>query len=349
MTTHVETIDEPVRQQQPSSRWPKPVAALISFLTFPLIFVGGLVTTTDAGMAVPDWPTTYGYNMFLYPWYTWFFGPWDVFIEHGHRMLGALVGLATIALVIIVFRKDDRPWMRKLVVIALLAVVAQGMLGGLRVTQNNVQLAMVHGCFGQLFFALTAVILTTFSRFWGNPVAECQAEAETVRSQLAKPLRLALITTVLVYLQVVLGALIRHIPVTASTQTFSTLVIFHVAMALVVIGHIVAIALSLRKRKALAPAVGRYGKWLTCLVLLQVGLGLGTWVLKYGFPMGLGENRFFANHLVTTYGWWQEHITTAHVAIGALLFTNCVLLTTRLFRLRFEVGVEKVRVEADTT
>ena len=67
--------------------------------TFPLIWVGGLVTTYDAGMAVPDWPNTYGYNLFLYPWQTWLSGPWDLFIEHGHRLLGALVGMI-----------DDRAW-----------------------------------------------------------------------------------------------------------------------------------------------------------------------------------------------------------------------------------------------
>ena len=66
--------------------------------TFPLLLIGELVTSTDAGMAVPDWPTTYGYNPFLYPWATWWHGPWDVFIEHGHRLFGAAVGMVTIGL-----------------------------------------------------------------------------------------------------------------------------------------------------------------------------------------------------------------------------------------------------------
>ncbi len=73
----------------PPHRW----AVALACATFPLIWAGGLVTTYDAGMAVPDWPSTFGYNLFLYPWTTWFFGPWDLFIEHGHRLLGALVGL----------------------------------------------------------------------------------------------------------------------------------------------------------------------------------------------------------------------------------------------------------------
>src|SRR5437588_9980427 len=71
------------------SPWPHRLAIALALVTFPLIWVGGLVTTYDAGMAVPDWPGTYGYNLLRYPWQTWLAGPWDLFIEHGHRLLGA--------------------------------------------------------------------------------------------------------------------------------------------------------------------------------------------------------------------------------------------------------------------
>ena len=101
--------------------------------TFPLIWVGGLVTTYDAGMAVPDWPNTYGYNLFLYPWQTWLFGPFNVFIEHGHRLLGAAVGLIAIALVSVTWRCDSRTWVKSLAAATLVAVIFQGLLGGLRV------------------------------------------------------------------------------------------------------------------------------------------------------------------------------------------------------------------------
>ena len=76
--------------------WPHRLAVLLVCRDVSLIWVGGLVTTYEAGMAVPDWPSTYGYNLFLYPWQTWLPGPWDLFIEHGHRLLGATVGLLTI-------------------------------------------------------------------------------------------------------------------------------------------------------------------------------------------------------------------------------------------------------------
>src|SRR5438132_1897116 len=80
------------------SPWPHRWAVALACATFPLLWVGGLVTTTKAGMAVPDWPNTYGYNLFLYPWQTWLAGPWDLFVEHGHRMLAASIGLLTIGL-----------------------------------------------------------------------------------------------------------------------------------------------------------------------------------------------------------------------------------------------------------
>ena len=83
------------------SPWPHRWAVVLACATFPLVWVGGLVTTTDAGMAVPDWPSTFGYNMFLYPWQSWLAGPWDLFVEHGHRLLASSVGLMTIGLVIV--------------------------------------------------------------------------------------------------------------------------------------------------------------------------------------------------------------------------------------------------------
>ena len=79
---------------------------------FPLIWVGGLVTTHDAGMAVPDWPGTYGYNLFLYPLSTWLYGPFDLLIEHGHRLLGSWVGFLVILLCIWAWNTESRGWYR---------------------------------------------------------------------------------------------------------------------------------------------------------------------------------------------------------------------------------------------
>src|SRR5690606_6356261 len=86
--------------QQHESPWPHRWAVALVCATFPMIWIGGLVTTTGAGMAVPDWPNTYGYNLFLYPWQTWVFGPWKLFIEHGHRLFGTVVGMIAIGFLV---------------------------------------------------------------------------------------------------------------------------------------------------------------------------------------------------------------------------------------------------------
>src|SRR6267154_1770274 len=100
------------------SPWPHRLALLLCCATFPLVWVGGMVTTYKAGMAVPDWPTTYGYNLFLYPWQTWILGPWDLFIEHGHRLFGALVGMLTIALCVSLWMTKQPKWLRVMGLVA---------------------------------------------------------------------------------------------------------------------------------------------------------------------------------------------------------------------------------------
>src|SRR5690349_15701682 len=118
---------------------------LLAAATFPLVWIGGLVTSSKAGMAVPDWPTTYGYNPFLYPLSTWWNASWDVFVEHGHRLFGALVGLIAIGLVIVVWASDRRMWLRWAAVGALALVCLQGALGGLRVKFDDATFARIHG------------------------------------------------------------------------------------------------------------------------------------------------------------------------------------------------------------
>ena len=137
------------------------VAAAASVLL--LICSGGLVTSHEAGMAVPDWPNSFGYNMFLFPVSRWVGG---VFFEHTHRLIGSGVGLVTIALCVALFVIEDRRWVKTLGIIAVAAVVVQGVLGGLRVAENNPLLGLFHGCLAQSFFALMATIALVTSRFW---------------------------------------------------------------------------------------------------------------------------------------------------------------------------------------
>ncbi len=133
-------------------------AWILALTTFPLIWMGGLVTTYGAGMAVPDWPSTYGYNLFLYPLESWL-KVWDVFLEHGHRLLGSAVGLATIALTILLWRRDIRPAMWWLAGFALLGVCLQGVLGGLRVVGTKIHQSQIAWMPAPIFLCLAAGLL----------------------------------------------------------------------------------------------------------------------------------------------------------------------------------------------
>src|SRR6201984_2896120 len=128
-----------------------------------LICSGGLVTSHEAGMAVPDWPNSFGYNMFLFPISRWVGG---VFFEHTHRLIASLVGLLTIGLCLAIWLIEDRRWVKWLASVAVLAVIIQGVLGGLRVTEHNAILGLFHGCLAQAFFCLVATVALVTSRFW---------------------------------------------------------------------------------------------------------------------------------------------------------------------------------------
>jgi heme a synthase len=207
-----------------------------------LICSGGLVTSHDAGMAVPDWPNTFGYNMFLFPVSRWVGG---VFFEHTHRLIASTVGLLTVILCIALFVIEDRRWVKTLGLIAVSAVVVQGILGGLRVTENNAALGLFHGCLAQGFFALMATIALVTSRFWerleragteGNaatshasrrrpdglasPFAKASEDKNDAAlhqppltshlSLLTSCRRWVVVVTGMVFLQLVLGASMRH-------------------------------------------------------------------------------------------------------------------------------------------
>jgi len=147
-----------------SIHWPHLVACLLVAVTAVLLCFGALVTTFDAAMAVPDWPGTYGHNMFLFPLAEWLHGPWDLFLEHGHRLLGALAGLVSLALAAVAWRTDTRPAVRWLAVAAVGLVVLQGCLGGARVLLDDKTIAKVHACTGPLFFAVAVAIATLAGR-----------------------------------------------------------------------------------------------------------------------------------------------------------------------------------------
>lgn len=170
--------------------------------TFVLIWVGGLVTSHGAGMAVPDWPTTYGYNMFFFPISKWAGG---IFYEHSHRLVASAVGFLTIVLTVWIWLKDERHWLRCLAMIALGLVIIQGVLGGLRVTQMKDVIGVFHATLAQAFFSLVCAIALFTSRWWRR------AEAGRMPVDGLDGVRYSFaVVTVLVFAQLILGACMRH-------------------------------------------------------------------------------------------------------------------------------------------
>lgn len=324
--------------QSPESRWPFRVALALTLVTFPLIWVGGLVTTYDAGMAVPDWPGTYGYNLFLYPWQTWLAGPWDLFIEHGHRLLGALSGMLTIGFVLAVFRWDRRVWLRYLSLGALVAVTLQGCLGGARVLLDDRQLAMLHGCAGPAFFGLCVALCAVTSRTWKQAASGTgAAHPIPARPQIGLPARLpglAAATTATAYLQLVIGALMRHIPVTAAPVFFRWTVFAHLFFAGVLTTLVIVGAWLVFRRRTQLPTLRAPAGLLVVLILCQLVLGCAAWVVNYYWPGWVPRWSVTASYaVIESKGWLQTTIVTGHMAMGSLVIGTCVVFALRASRL----------------
>ena len=273
-------------------RWPHRLAVVAMCATFPLIWVGGLVTTYDAGMAVPDWPNTFGYNLFLYPWQTWLTGPFDLFIEHGHRLLGALVGILTLATAVVVWRAESRRWVRWFSVFCVLGVVGQGVLGGMRVILDERTLAKIHGCTGPCFFAMLVGLAVVTSTRWQR------ARQSRLAKALPAPLLAAAgIVTALTLLQIILGAQLRHLGHVTSVGFFRAAVVLHIVTAVVLWGQTLWLAWHCWRLGRLEAdgggCIGFRGRLksalLVALVSAQVGLGVASWTVKYGVPALVSE------------------------------------------------------------
>jgi cytochrome c oxidase assembly protein subunit 15 len=310
------------------SPWAHRLATALVCATFPLIWLGGLVTSADAGMAVPDWPTTFGYNMFLYPWESWIYGSRPILFEHGHRLLGSLVGMITLALAFVLWRSrvDRRLFFLGLGAIPL--VILQGVLGGMRVVLSEQLLAMVHGCVGPAFFAYAVMLWQLTSRRF----VEAQRPS-TVDAGLVLLTRLAWITTILCYAQLVLGALVRHtqhMPETTTSQ-FRGFVHFHLFMAAVLTLHVVLLVVRAWRTSRHVAGVGfRVPAMVLALAILaQLALGAGTWVVQFGFPQFVDPALAPADFVVRSQSFAQLAITTAHVAVGSLILVTSLVLAMR--------------------
>lgn len=301
--------------------WLHRYARLLVAATLLLVAAGGMVTSTNSGLSVPDWPTTYGYSMYSFPLSKMVGG---IFYEHGHRLIASTVGFLTIGLVVFIWRVEPRRWMRQLAVIGLVAVVLQGVLGGLTVLYMlPAPVSISHAGLAQAFFCLTVSVALFTSRTWLTPALPIVDDA-TLR-------RRALTLTILIYLQILLGATMRHIGaglaipdfplafgrVLPPTWTAQIAVHFaHRVMALVVTLVIIANAVYVLRRHRNSPGLVRPSLGLIGLVAVQVTLGALV-VLTAKQPV----------------------VNTLHVATGALVLATSLVVTLRAFRVRFLVPV----------
>src|SRR5436190_8085538 len=184
-----------------STMWLNRFAWFAAFATLLLICSGGMVTSKGVGLAVPDWPTTFGYNMFLFPVSKWIGG---VLFEHTHRLIASTVGFVTIVLAIWLWRTEERPTVKTLGLIAVAAVILQGILGGLRVTMLKDQIGIFHACLAQAFLGLIVLIAIVTTNSW-------RSLAPHVDLRKIAPIKtLAITTTIAIYAQLALGATMRH-------------------------------------------------------------------------------------------------------------------------------------------
>jgi len=270
-------------------------ASVAAAATFLLLIAGGIVTGAEAGLAVADWPTSYGYNMFLYPLSRMTGG---IYYEHVHRLLGSLVGLTTLVLTGHLLVAEPRRWVKAWAVGALVLVVVQGLLGGLRVTNIDLTLALVHGIVGQVFFGAVVALAAFTSRRWRRDDRPApHAGAATDR-------RLGAIFLGMVALQLILGAVLRH------TDTGLSL---HITVAVGVIVTGTTLGLRLFGLYRGLRELNRLG------IFLLAGLGVQL-VLGFAALVARGLDRADGTpHPLDVF------VTTLHQATGALLLAAAVL------------------------
>ena len=281
-------------------------AILVACATFFLIIAGALVTSHDAGLATSDWPLSNGQ---VFPKMVG-----NLFWEHGHRLVATTVGLLTIVLMVYILRKEKRSWVRKLGVLALVGVIAQGLLGGLTVKlMLPLAVSAAHATLAQLFFCTTVSLAVFTSRSWmqAKPFAEEKGSF---------PLRyLCTAALVTIFLQLILGATLRH-SATWDQPLPVDLVLTHVGGALAVTIALGASALTVLRRHKGESFLTRPATFALVLLVVQLFLGLAAYMTRLVSP----HEPQPLNPMVG--------ITAAHVACGALVFATTIVLTLRTYR-----------------
>ncbi len=313
--------------------WLHRFTKLVVAATFLLVIAGGLVTSTGSGLSVPDWPTTYGWSMFTFPLSKWGGG---ILYEHGHRLIATTVGVLTIVMVFAYWRVESRRWVKVLSVVALGTVVAQGLLGGLTVlTRLPPAVSSAHAGLAEIFFALTVSLAIFTSAGWRSAYASTPASTQTLAAD-AGLRRLSVVAIAVVYLQILLGAVMRHTGAGLAIPDFPLMfgrlvpplemfgasgVPIHFAHrvgALLVAVVLVWEAWRVLRRHDDHQELRHPAMLLLALLVLQVTLGALT-VLT-------------AKNVV---------VNTAHLATGALIFATTVVLALRAHRPHFGIALAR--------
>ena len=294
-------------------------ARFVSGCTVVLLLAGGLVTSTGSGLAVPDWPTTYGWNMFTFPPSKWVGG---ILYEHGHRLIASGVGLLTIILSAWLWVADPRRWLKRLGLVALGSVIAQGTLGGITVLFFLPDaISTAHAGLAEIFFCLTVSIALFTSPGWLRERA--QVDDVTLR-------RVATATTAIIFLQILVGATMRHTDAGLAIPDFPWMfghvipdhwdpkISVHFAHrlgALVVALAVAATSAHIWYHHRQHTWLTRPAAWIVALVAVQVTLGALT--------------------VLTRRDVW---INSVHLVGGALVLATSLTITLRSWRVAFEAA-----------
>jgi heme a synthase len=279
-------------------------AVITAGATFVLLLFGALVTSNDAGLSVPDWPLSYGtINPPMVG---------GIVYEHSHRVVATFIGILTIGLAVWLARRETRRWVRRLGYIALALVIVQGLFGGATVLLGlPPAVSVIHATLAQTFFCLTVVIAVVTSRHWTD-------ERAPLRSYV-----LPLATTAVLFMQLILGAILRHagtIDGAKAVEFVFPAFVAHLVGAFLVAVMVVALGLQLanpnRSIVSMLPGFALFG-----LLVLQLLLGLASYLFRLqaaegGQPGGIGMV-----------------FTASHLAVGALMLATAVFATLKESRL----------------
>jgi cytochrome c oxidase assembly protein subunit 15 len=270
--------------------------------TFLLIIAGALVTSNDAGLSVPDWPTSFG-SIYKIPRLVG-----GVKFEHTHRMIAQVAGLLTIILTIWTWRAERRRWMRYLALAALGAVIAQGILGGLTVLMFlPPAVSSAHAALAQTFFCLAVVIAMFTGRRWVEEVPEIEFDRR--RPSL---ITLTLLSIFVLYVQLILGAMFRHHGMSWWP---------HVANAVIVGFVLTWTAVRALLQFSKIEAVRRPAILMLWLMITQLCLGFAAFVTRVEW----GKDAVQPEQPMVI-------ATVAHTAMGALLLATAVVLAIQVWR-----------------